>query len=286
MEQQNSPLKLFVTRDFGQYFEATFDFLKHNYGAICKGLVFFLPLLLIGSYFIPAAASMPTNTYDMDVSDIWSIYLSIIVAGIFSSLSSFLAMIYTIAYMAEYSLSVDGKVEMSAVWARLKRAFLPLIGGYIVYSIIVVIGAIFCFIPGIYIAVACFFYAYVYINEDQTIIDSLRRSYDIVQNKWWITFLYLLIFGIVIAILSLLFSIPSQIGSLASVFGIDTFASGIVTYITALVANVGEFFISPLIYVAAGILYYSHRNQDENVDMQTNIDNMGITGNQDYTPYQ
>lgn len=179
--------------------------------------------------------------------------------------------------MALYVKSPDGSVKNSDVWSKLANSFLPLIGGGIIFGLLSTIGFILCIIPGIIIYVYLGFYAYVYINEDKGVINSFYRSYEIVSNNWWITLGYGLVFLILISVGSAIFTIPTYLILLGHGLQIDFLTSDVFAYLANFIASVGQLLLYPILYIAMGVMYYSHRNKIERVDMETEIDSIGVS---------
>lgn len=269
-------INLFESRDMGRSFELSFSFLKQNYGAICKGILVFVPLLLLAAFFMPSQSDLNTSMSGVSsplamLSAMGGMWLTYFLIGIASLLST----TYTVCYMAEYAASEDGNITSGAVWNRVKKNILSLFITQILYGLAVGIGLMFCIAPGIFIAVSLMFYPFVIVVEGESVIDSLKRSYYIVQGNWWSTFGYGFLVVIVIYIVSMIFSIPSSLASLGSLFNSDLLKSDLYHYTTSLIAYVGQFFIAPIAYIAFGVLYFSLRNNEEGVDLETRIDGMG-----------
>lgn len=278
--ERSQKIKLFGSRDFGDNFDMTLNFLKQNYGSILKGILVLIPVYLVISYFIPTPNSFTPNvsTYGGIFNTYASMFtLSFVIAYSLIILASLITFIYVTSYMAVYTKSPDNVVKNSEVWSKVAKAFLPILGGSILFGILVAIGTILCIIPGIIIYVYLGFYGYVYVNEERSIIDSFYRSYKLITNNWWITFGYGIIFFIILSIVGVIFAIPTYLAALGTAFGIEFLASDVYRYISALISYTGSFLLYPILYVAMGVMYYSHRNKLDGVDIETEIDNIGIS---------
>ncbi|MFT3994483.1 MAG: hypothetical protein QM660_09255 [Dysgonomonas sp.] len=270
-------INLFGTRDFGQNFDMSIAFVKQNYVAILKNICFFIPLILIGALIMPSPMEIQSRQQAItSLSDIFNVYgIDSLIAYICIGLASLASATYTISYMAEYVKSETKEVNSSAVWSNFGKVILPLFICQIVYIICVTIGTILCIIPGIFIAISCAFYSYTYIVEEETIIGSLKRSYELVKGNFWITFGFGLVIGIVVSIIGSLFSIPLMLSSIGQVLGIETFSSSMYVITTSIISYGGQLLISPISYMALGVFYFNLRNQNEGIDMKENIDNLG-----------
>ena len=279
-------IKLFGTRDFSENFDMTLSFIKQNYAAIFKPLCILIPVLLIAVYFIPNTQSMDLTGYN-DPMDMYrdTFTLGFFLAYFLMGLVSYLVYLYVVSYMAIYAKSDDGIVKSSDVWSKVKSVFLPVLGGSIIFGILVCIGTLFCIIPGVIVYVYLGFYMYAYINDETGIIDSFQRSYELVKGNWFITFGFGLVFLILLSILGAVFAIPTYIAMVGRFLEVDFLTSDIYMYMASLISGVGGIMIYPILYIAMGVMYYSHRNQIEGVDMESEIDNIGTLDNNKNTQY-
>jgi hypothetical protein len=268
-------IKLYESRDFSANFDTTLNFIKQNYGAILKPLLIVIPVILLAVFFQPNSSDI-----EYDFSDPLAIYAGIFSFKFFLSnflfwIATFIIMIYTTCYMAEYTKSPDGKVDSSKVWPKVLGSILPVFAAYVLYSILSVIGLMCCIIPGIIVAIYLYFYMYVYIVEGRGVVASLQRSYELVRGNWWSTFGYLLVFGIMSIIVSLIFSIPTLLVTLGAYIQIDFFTGDVFVYVTSLIARTGDVLIAPIMCIAGGVMYFSYRNRLEGIDIESDIDNIG-----------
>lgn len=284
--KQLQKISLFETRDFSRNIDTSLAFIKQNYGAICKAICFFLPLLLVAAYLMPSSLELqsragtgnPLSSLEAYGTDGLFAYLAV-------ALSSLLSLVYVISYMKEYSDSADGNVDQSAVWSRFSKAILPVFLCQIVYVICVSVGIILCIVPGVFIAVSCLFYAFVYINEGETIIGSIKRSYYLVKGNWWTVLGYVFLVVFIMAFVSGIFSIPLVFTNIATLFKLDFFVTDTYIFVSTLIAYIGDFFIAPLTTMSVGVLYYSLRNKHEGIDMETKIDDIGLNQEHDNANY-
>lgn len=276
--ERSEKIKLFGSRDFSGNFDLSIKFIKQNYAPIFKALCYLIPLALIAAYFMPNLFSM---YYEIGANRIPDTFndgtgiLGMFIAYPILVIVMFVISLYTISYMALYVKSEDGVVNSSDVWRKVGNVALPVFGGSILFYIAFFIGYILCLIPGIIVAVYFGFYMYVYINEDLGIIDSFRRSVELVKNNWWITLGYYFVFSFIVGLAYIVFVIPLYIGLVGSMLQVEFLASPISFIIAMMIAFIGYIFLYPAFFMAMGVMYYSHRNKLEGIDMETEIDNLG-----------
>lgn len=268
-------IKLYETRDFSGNFDTTLNFIKQNYGAILKPILIVIPVILLAVYLQPDTSNIVVDPENLLATYAQFLTFQFFIANFLIGLALFIVMLYTTCYMAEYAKSVDGKVNTSNVWPKVFGAILPVFAASILYSILVIVGSILCIIPGIMIFVYLYFYMYVYIVEDRSVVDSLQRSYELVKGNWWVTFGYLIVFGIISFLLSLIFSIPTLFVTIGTLMDIKFFTGDVFIYITSFISSIGEVLVYPIVYIAGGVMYFSYRNQLEGLDMESDIDNIG-----------
>jgi len=283
MEQQQQKIRLYQSRDFGGIFDTSFTFIKQHYGAIVKGLLVFIPILLLAIYFFMNILSMSTiggmesmGRYT-DPSDLlaemfdWRFFLGITLMMV----ASFLMYLYPVCYMALYSESRDGKVESKAIWDKIKQVALPLIGYSIVYGILVTVGMMLCFIPGIIVSVYLCLYLYVYIIEGKSLVETFQRSLDLVRHHWWITFGMMIVFSFIVGAISSVFTLPVYGTFIGAILDIDFLQSDLYLYLTYSLSYVVSFLLYPVMSIVLGIMYFSYRSQLDGVDMDDEIDLIG-----------
>lgn len=281
MEQQQQKIRLYQSRDFGGIFDTSFAFIKQHYGAILKSLLVFIPILLLAIYFFMNILSLSTlggagryndpSTIFYEIFD-WRFFLGFLLIMI----ASYLMALYPVCYMALYAESRDGKVDSKAVWDKLKQVVLPLLGFSIVYGILVTVGTMLCFIPGIIVAVYLCLYLYVYVIEGKGLVETFQRSIDLIRHHWWITFGMMIVFSFIIGAITFVFTLPVY-GTLVGVLlDIDFLQSELYIYLTYSLSYIARFLLNPAMCIVLGIMYFSYRSQLDGVDVTDEIDLIGI----------
>lgn len=103
------------------------------------------------------------------------------------------------------AIGYGGKLYWKSVWFA------------IVNAVFLVILFLVFIIPGIIFSVYWVLGYFIFLNDKKGVIESLRKSYRLVKNKWWITFAYLLLLLIIMGAISFIFSLPSFIMGLADI---------------------------------------------------------------------
>jgi hypothetical protein len=141
-----------------------------------------------------------------------------------------------------------------------------------------VLGAFFCVIPGIYLAVAFAVALPVLMSEGQKGRKALGRSRSLVRGRWWKTALLLLVAGILSTLLS---SIVSGAISSLSVTGDNPIALFV---IAAVAGTAGALISTPFSAAYHTVLYFDLRVRKEAFDLRLLASRLGIEPPPDWEP--
>ena len=72
------------------------------------------------------------------------------------------------------------------------RVFPRVLGAVVLYGIAVLAGCVLLLVPGVWLAIRCYFAVQAAALDGDAPPDAMRRSADIVRGQWWRTFGYLL----------------------------------------------------------------------------------------------
>lgn len=80
------------------------------------------------------------------------------------------------------------------------RAFPRVLGAVVVYAIAVLAGCVLLLLPGIWLAIRCYFAVQAAALEGDPPGGAMRRSAELVRGQWWRTFGYLLGTGLLLGV--------------------------------------------------------------------------------------
>jgi hypothetical protein len=80
------------------------------------------------------------------------------------------------------------------------RAFPRVFGAVIAYAIAVLAGCVLFLVPGIWLAIRCYFAVQAAALDGDQPSAAMRRSADLVHGQWWRTFGYLLATGLLLGV--------------------------------------------------------------------------------------
>jgi uncharacterized membrane protein len=137
-----------------------------------------------------------------------------------------LAQAYFLGGITRFALSVarGRKPEFSEVFAG-GATFGAMFVGQLLYSLGVVVGAVFCLVPGVIVAIACQFYAFYIVDKGVSGVDGLKSSWAATQGHRGNLFvLWLVMVGVALlgaaacCVGALLISLPMQVLAQAYVY--------------------------------------------------------------------
>ena len=285
----NSTINFKQERDFGDLFNATFSFISQEFKRLGTAILYF-----VFPFFIVSAIAMTIYSVKMqemsqammqgDKSDPFAIF------SILGSMMGYVAATMLISFVTTSVLmcTVFGYIKLyiqkgpegftiNDVWLEVTRYFWKALIATIIVGIVVLVGIIFCVIPGIYLGVALFIVFPIMIFEDKNFGTSFSRSMKLINTNWWLTFGILIVTGIIIYVLAIFVSIPSVILGFKSLFAnikqnqmpVIDFSIGfyILSAITNLINNL--FIVIPL--VMSAFIYFSYVEKVEKPSLMDKI---------------
>ena len=102
-------------------------------------------------------------------------------------------------------------VEVRDVWAYIKSYFIPVLYSTVGMVVLCGLATLLLLIPGIYVGVALSMLLVVMVREDLGFLEALERCFYLVKGNWWETFGYLLVVGIIQAVIGFGVSLPAVV---------------------------------------------------------------------------
>ncbi len=276
-------INLSVERSFSEVITATFNFLKQEIRPFLAGFaVLVLPIivLIVLAFNGVLTSSLFLSEEEMMVNPalIASMYMNMMWVGLLSGLLSFWSELFVLAYLRVYrNHYLAGNQEMitlKEVWQMMLDKLLMFWGWSIIFGLIIFVGLMFCIIPGIYFGIALIFGTYYVVMKDVSVGDAFSASWNLIKGNWWMTFGLVVVLGLLIAVVSFIFELPSFI------LGVGTGISGELpnTYLliaVVLFAYIGKFLLNMVLYLGLGMQFFSLREREEHTTLLGKIENMG-----------
>lgn len=101
----------------------------------------------------------------------------------------FLAVVAVISTKLMLDGAYERKTNLVKATQQSYRHTLPMLGLSVIFLLAVIAGFILLIIPGVILAVRLQFSFYILIEENTTIIESLKRSWRLSKNEFWMIFI-------------------------------------------------------------------------------------------------
>jgi hypothetical protein len=133
------------------------------------------------------------------------------------------------------------------------RRFWALLGASVLTVLGVAAGFVACILPGVFLGVAWCVTTPALVVEELPAVRALGRSFDLVRKRWWKTFGYLIVIGLIVAVPAFFVSLIT-----AGVFDHRT-AAGVIG--SGVVQGVVSLFVTPLTAAMTVLLYFDLRTE-------------------------
>jgi hypothetical protein len=219
---ENHRIELRRIREFGEVFNATFEFIKQEFKPLGKSLlVFVLPFVMILGIVIVLFSSfsfgMLTKPENIGTANyfmtIFQLYAILIIAGILLQ-----TMIMSTVYSYLNLYLKKSETGISEMFTEIRGNFFPVLGASILSGVVIIIGCLFCFFPGIYLGVSLSMINIALIIEKKGIGNAFSRSFQLSHKQWGWTFLILFVSIILYYVISLILNIPGMVIGFTSVW--------------------------------------------------------------------
>lgn len=278
-------------RDFGQIISATFEFIRNNFGPLLKSIIFMVgPFIFLTGIFL--------SFYNRSVFTFTRIfnYSDVIPQILLSGLSAFFTVQMLITVVYSYVLIYlrrqdDSVIQIEEVWQEVKSNILRVLGVTLSITLMFLILFVIIFIPIalivdirnnpfailpfmlllmfplIYLAIKLTLVLFVSLNEKTGVIESIKRSFYLIKNKWWFTFGLIIVLSFIQGFMGMVFQIPQWIMSFVIAFnsfdgtGVSD-TTNTIMIITTVIAAFNYIFYS-ISLIAIAFHYFSLIEQKE-----------------------
>lgn len=168
-----------------------------------------------------------------------------------------------------HGVHVSREVSTGEAFSMGFSCMLPLLGCMLLYGLAIGVGSVLLLIPGIIVSLSLMFGPYILIIERGGVLDSLKRSHNLVWGYWWRTSAIILIAGFIVMVAYVLVGI---VAAVAIVMESDAVLSPTYTLIEALVTALLSGLVTPLFYAMTLAAYYDLRLRRQGEDLAERID--------------
>jgi hypothetical protein len=287
----NTEFEFKKARDFSGMLNATFDFIRLHFRYLLRYLFLYAGIpASVGSFLIAFfqadMAMLGAEQAGSDQEIIGSVMMfigAILLAAVILLIAS--AMVVAVA--TEYVILAAEYMhppEQQELWNRMR----PRLPGYfltqLAAGLLIMLGFILCVAPGIWLFIVFTILYAVRSIEGAGIIDSMKRSYQLIRGRWWITAGLFTVMLIIAYMLSGIFSLPALI---------LMFTSGILTdqehlfamslpvrsayILLSMLSNLASVIGSASIYIMAALYYFNLIESQPATGIQRKMESIGKT---------
>lgn len=272
-------------RELGEIINATFKFIRENYKILFKYFT-----SLVGPSFILLIAALSYYTYTVPSSILQTLDFSSgdFIIG-FSVLGLSLLIYYSYLYATIYHyiksyMKHEGETDENEISVGVKNDFGRLVILFLVSAILMFAGFVLFVIPGIYLFVPLSLVAAIMIFKQTNLTDTISYAFILIKDNWWMTFITLIVAGLLVYIIGLVFQIPLIIytivkmmtmvqegGSAADVAS----NSDWILIVLQVLASLIQYILTSITAIVIAFVYFSLNEEKNLTGTFEQIDNLG-----------
>lgn len=282
-------------RDFGEIISDTFTFFSQNKKILTQIFLKFIGPFLLLTIIASTFYQYKTGDLFADITIIgtnsdyffgtFAENLLVMIFFILTTVGTSVITYVTVLHSIKSYMSNTGQILENEVSRGVKKDFLKILGYTILVGFAVLIGALFCFLPGIYLYVVLAPGVALAVMENASVGDAFSKCFTLIKDNWWITFATFLVFSILIGILGFIFQLPAFIYTIAEGFlGIqqnsnpneilDLYQDWIYLLFSA-IAVLGKYFLNVFSVIMVALVYFNLSEKQEFKGTYEQIDQIG-----------
>ncbi|MGX5687764.1 hypothetical protein [Arcticibacter tournemirensis] len=275
MEQK---VELRKVRDFGELINDTFVFTKQNWKPLLKAYFticgFFLAAAVIVAVLqqqrlLQAFGSLPTGASPFTVYG-WDTVINVVLVMLFYVMMT----LTTFSYMSLYKEKGNTAPSVEEVWGYVRYFFGRMFVAQILLSILIIIGFVCCFIPGVYLMPVTAIMLASIVFENSSLGYSFDRGFKLIKGQWWTTFGAMLVMMVVYYAVSIVLVLPISLITGAGVF-LGRFNMPFPFLAATVVLQYLAQVFMILLYLLTGIAYFSLAEEKDGAGLSERISSIG-----------
>lgn len=298
----NNRIEFKKERDLGAIITDTFAFIRENWKDYFLTVFKIIgPVLLVGATIIVFAmvsysgtikGMMNLNQSEPDPSEIMGnmfgmfgwLFLMFVVFGIVYTLLAEVSLYYIKSHIEN-----NGVANFQEVKDNTYANIWKFVGLGVLSILMMIVAYVLCVLPIVYIMIVLSLAMPIMVFENKSVGDTISHCFTLIKGEWWNTFGVVLVIGILVSMLSFVFSIPSLIYQLISM-GVSftnedpTAILGILEDPIYLVLNLFSYFGKFLFYsvtlVASAFVYFDLNEQKNFTGTFEKIESLGSDDSQ------
>ncbi|RNL49661.1 hypothetical protein [Pedobacter jejuensis] len=281
-----SKIEFKKVRDFGQIINDTFTFIRQNLKPIVKTYFIFSGLFVLGAMLSMLLQQYKTigmiNSIDGNTArnafGFGSLYgIEYYLAVIFSFAGYASTTVAILSYIAVYVQKGNETPTTDEVWGYFKHYFFRVFGSSFLLILMLIIGFIFCLVPGFWLFPFVAMIFPIMVVENGTLGYAFNRSFKIIKDNFWLTFGTLFIIWIIVYACMSIVVLPTTIFSMIGLFSHKkphmSLPFSMITTVLQYLCQV--FTIIPIVTIT--LSYFSLVEQKESTGLMERISNFGNT---------
>ncbi len=279
-------------RDLGAIINDTFKFIRENWKAYFGAIIkiagpFILGGLILMAYVFFSFSGVFSNlenageNTDALAGSMFTMFTSIGLLMLVGVAIYVLVSATSLYYIKSY-ITNKGIVDFTEVRKNTFKNIWKFIGLGILIMLMVLIGIVLCYIPGIYIAIVVSLSTSIMVFEDKGISDTISHSFTLIKDHWWTTFGVLIVVSFLVGMISAVFSVPALIYQLVKMATISEDVEAMTglfsdpIYIGLnLLSYAGKFILSSITLISTVFIYYDLNEQKNLTGTLEKIDSLG-----------
>ncbi len=280
-------------RGFSEKINATFEFIRENFKSLFMCLLYIAgpPLLIVGIYSGVVQSNIPMSVDQTNpFAGMAELYANLAPVMVLSYLTSTLVIALVYEYMMLYTQHSPADITPGMVWNEIKKDYLQLLLAAFIVSIIVTIGFIFLFIPGIFLGAALSLIFIILVRERNGFGRAFERSFSLTSGNYLSTIGLLFVTFILYILIAMLFSLPSTIFGGVEGFLLATDGGSLrdssVLYkalfiLFQVISTLGAQFASTVLLIAVAFQYFNLVEKKEATGLMESIETIGTKSDTD-----
>lgn len=201
-----------------------------------------------------------------------------ILAALVTYAMSISCVLYSIKSVIQHNEIIEAEVVQ-----QMRQKFWSFIGASFLIGISVFVGALFCLLPGIYLAITLSIIYAVMVFKDLPVVDAYTECFKLIKQNWWMSFLTLIIIAILVSIIGGIFQVPLII--MGIVEGVSSVRSGVdpdlafgdnwLYIIFFIIATIASYVLQTITVISTALIFFNLDEFHNNTGQLEEIEQLG-----------
>ena len=280
-------------RDLGAIITDAFKFIrvewKPFFNTVFKIAVIPILIAIIAALYYTYSMSNMANGMRMigdeipSFAGVGNMFFSIFVMLIAYIIAYIYVNLGALYYIKSY-IENKGNVNPIEVKEQVKEKFWSFLGLGVLIGLIIMASLLLCFFPAIYTGIVLSLASSILVFENRDVSGAISQSFNFIKGHFWDTLGVILVVGLLIGVLSSIFSVPALVYQLVktgvsiskedpqAVFSL--FKDPIYLFLTVL-AYIGKFLFYAISLITTVFIYFDINEQKNASGSIEKIDNLG-----------